>query len=58
MVGFTSADINFYKFLTSFNIIWKKIFITDFPFLTDSLKCPTPLTAEIEVWQKFFVDAP
>ena len=41
---FTSADIIFYNlFLTSFNIVWKKIFVTNFPFLTDSPKLPTPL---------------
>ena len=41
---FTSADIIFYNlFLTSFNIVWKKIFVTNFPFLTDSPELPTPL---------------
>ena len=30
-------------FKISFNIIWKKIFVTHFPFLTDSLKSHQPL---------------
>ena len=46
-------------FRTSFNNIWKNVLVTNFPFLKDSLKPPTPLTAKIySVWQKFFVDAP
>ena len=39
----------------------KKIFVTSFPFPTDSLKPPPliPLTAKTSyAWQKFFVDAP
>ena len=41
LVVFISFCINRYHFSkifrTSFNIIWKKIFVTNFPFLTDSL---------------------
>ena len=41
----------------SFNIIWKKIFVMNFPFLTDSLKCPTPSKVKIRyTWKKLFVD--
>ena len=34
-------------FSTSFNTIWKKIFVTSFSFLTDSAHSPTSLTAKI-----------
>ena len=42
LLAFTSADIDFYKFLEIYSTLSeKKIFLTNFPFLTDSLKHPT-----------------
>ena len=42
LLAFTSADIDFYKFLELYSTLSeKKIFLTNFPFLTDSLKHPT-----------------
>ena len=39
----TSADITFYKFSELHSTLTgKKIFLTNFPFLTDSLNPPTP----------------
>ena len=55
------------SFRASFNIIWKKIFVTNFLFLMDSLNPPTSVTPppqlsccpkSAKTWQKFFVDAP
>ena len=60
LVVFISFYISRYHFSqvfrTSFNIIWKKIFVTNFPFLTDSLnpsqgRC-LPVSPWIEVSQK------
>ena len=46
--AFTSADIIFQIFKTSFSIIRKKkTFVTNFPLLTDALKPPTLLKAKI-----------
>ena len=42
LLAFTSADIIFHKFLELHSTSDKKIFVTNFPFLTDSLK-PPPL---------------
>ena len=43
MLAFTSADIIFYKLLELHaSLSEKKIFVTNFPFLTDSLKPPHP----------------
>ena len=48
ILAFTSADIVFHNFLELHSILSeKKIFVTNFPFLTDSLKHPTPLAAKI-----------
>ena len=48
LLPFTSADIIFYKSLEHHSILSeKKIFLTNYSFLTDSLKPPNPLTAEI-----------
>ena len=61
LLAFASADIIFHKFLELHSTLSeKKIFVMNFPFLTDSLKGPrTPLTAKIrQAWQKLFVDAP
>ena len=47
LLAFTSTDIIFYKFLELHSkLSEKKIFITIFPFLTDSLKPPYPLMAK------------
>ena len=47
MLAFTSADIIFYKLLELHaSLSEKKIFVTNFPFLTDSLKPPHPLTGQ------------
>ena len=49
-------------FRPSFNITWKKKFVTNFTFLTDSLTpIPPPLTVKIHksaTRDKFFIDAP
>ena len=43
LLAFTSADIIFHKFLELHSTLSeKKIFVANFPFLTDSLK-PRPL---------------
>ena len=45
LLAFTSTDVISvfsYIFRTSFNIMWKNIFVTNFPFLIDSFKAPTP----------------
>ena len=57
-ISFYSSRYHFLPlFGTSFNINCKKIFITNFPSLTDSLKLSTPLTAKIcQAWQKLFVN--
>ena len=47
LLAFTSADIIFHKFLELHSTLSEKNFITSFPFLTDSLKPPTPLTTKI-----------
>ena len=44
---FTSADIIFYNFSELDSKLSIKYFFTNFPFLTDSPKPPTPLTAKI-----------
>ena len=57
LLACTSADIIFHKILELHSTLSEKnIFVTNFPFLTDSLKPPTPtsLTAKIcWAWQKF-----
>ena len=60
---YISFDISRYHFLklfrTWFNIIWRKIFIANLPFLTNSPNStpPTPLMAKIcYVWQRLFVN--
>ena len=40
LLAFRSADIIFHKFLELHSTSNKKIFVTSFPFLTDSLKPP------------------
>ena len=42
VVGFTSADIIFRKFLELHSPLSEKKIVTNFPFLTDSLKPPAP----------------
>ena len=42
LLAFTSADIIFHKFLELHSTSDKKIFVTNFPFLTNSFK-PPPL---------------
>ena len=58
-ISFCICRYHFLKlFGTSFNIR-KKIFVTNFSFLTDSPNSPALPTAEIRwTWQKFFADAP
>ena len=47
LLAFTSADIIFHNILELHSTLTdKKIFVTNFPFLTDSVN-PTPLTAKI-----------
>ena len=44
LLAFTSSDIIFHTFLELHSTLSeKKIFVTNFPFLKDSLKPPTPL---------------
>ena len=48
LLAFTSANIIFHKFLKLHSALSEKnIFVTNFPFLTDLLKPPNPLTAKI-----------
>ena len=42
-------------FRTSFNMIWKKIFVTNFPFLTDSLRTSYALKASFSWFMKIIV---
>ena len=53
-------QISFLKlFRTSFNTIWRKIFITNFSFLTDSPKSPHPLNGQnLLNMVNVFVEAP
>ena len=45
----------YHIFRTSFNIIWKKIFVTNFPILMHSFNLPTTSTANIcYIWWIFF----
>ena len=57
-----SADIIFHNFYKLHLIlIENRFFVTNFPFLTDSIKCPPPspmLNRQIQLWWKFFVNAP
>ena len=48
LLTFTSPDITFHKFSEHHPALSeKKIFVTNFPFLTDSLKpTPTPLSSQ------------
>ena len=47
-MSFYISTYNFLHFFkTSFNIVWKKIFVTNFPFVTNSSKLPTPLMTKI-----------
>ena len=48
LLAFISADIIFHTFLELHSTLFeKKIFVSNFPFLMDSLKPPTTLTAKI-----------
>ena len=48
LLDFPSAGIIFQKFLALYSTISEKnIFVTNFPFLTDLLRPPNPLTAKI-----------
>ena len=47
LLAFTSADVIFHKFLELHSTLSeKKIFFTNFPFLTDVLKLPHPLNGQ------------
>ena len=47
LLAFTLGDIIFHKFLELHSVLSKKrIFLTKFPFLTDSLKAHDPLNLE------------
>ena len=48
LLAFISADIIFHTFLELHSTLFeKKIFVSNFPILMDSLKPPTTLTAKI-----------
>ena len=58
LVAFISFYISRYHFSQLHSTLSeKKIFVTNFPFLTDSPKVPTPLQLK-RVTKVFFVDAP
>ena len=59
ILDFTSADIIFHQFLELYLTSGKKVFVINFPFLTDSLKPPPPYKGQnLLIVTKFFVDAP
>ena len=45
LLAFTSADINFYKFLEPHSTLSEKKIVTNFPFLMDSPPPPSPPTS-------------
>ena len=57
IVTFASADISFFTNFLNFiqHMYEKNIFVTNFPFLTDSLISPTPLQPQSAKHDKSFL---